>query len=91
MLDASGLFNLNTASLASVYQDTLSTMRQRIQVMGTARALQDQRNADRIRALLLAGVRASLLWHQTGGRRWRLLLNRPAVHHAAERLVSRLA
>ena len=77
-------------ALASVYQDTLSTLRQRIQVVGNAAALQDERNADRIRATLLGGVRSALLWHQTGGRRWRLLLNQSAVQHAAARLVDRL-
>lgn len=78
-------------ALASVYSDTLSTLRQRIQVVGNAAALQDERTADRIRAVLLGGVRAALLWHQTGGRRWRLLLNRRAVQHAASTLVERLA
>jgi high frequency lysogenization protein len=77
-------------ALANAYQDTLSTLRQRIQVVGNAAALQDERNADRIRAVLLGGVRAALLWHQTGGRRWRLLLNRRAVQHAAATLVDRL-
>ncbi|HSG91309.1 MAG TPA: high frequency lysogenization protein HflD [Pseudomonadales bacterium] len=77
-------------ALASLYQDTLSTLRQRIQVVGNAGALQDDRTADRIRAALLGGVRGALLWHQTGGRRWRLLLNRRAVQHAASALVDRL-
>lgn len=77
-------------ALANVYQDTLSTLRQRIQVVGNAAALQEERSADRIRATLLGGVRAGLLWHQTGGRRWRLLLNQSAVQHAADRLVERL-
>ena len=78
-------------ALADVYQDTLSTLRQRIQVVGNATALQDERNADRIRAALLGGVRAALLWHQTGGRRWRLLLDQSAVQRAADHLVERLS
>lgn len=77
-------------ALASLYQDTLSTLRQRIQVMGNAAALGDERTAQRIRAVLLGGVRAALLWHQTGGRRWRLVLNRKAVQHAAGVLSDRL-
>ena len=77
-------------ALANVYQDTISTLRQRIQVVGNAAALQEERNADRIRAALLGGVRAALLWHQTGGRRWRLLLDQSAVQHAADRLVQKL-
>lgn len=78
-------------ALASIYQDTLSTLRQRIQVVGNAAALQDERTADRIRAALLGGVRAALLWHQTGGRRWSLVFNRRAVQHAASTLVDQLA
>jgi high frequency lysogenization protein len=78
-------------ALADIYQDTLSTLRQRIQVVGNAAALQDDRNGDRIRAALLGGVRAALLWHQTGGRRWRLLLDQSAVQQAADRLVDRLS
>ena len=80
-----------TGALASVYQDTLSTLRQRIQVVGSASALQDERNADRIRAALLGGVRASLLWRQTGGRRWRLLLNQSAAQRTADALVERIS
>ena len=34
------------------------------------------RVADRIRALLLAGVRLAWLWQQLGGRRWHLILRR---------------
>ena len=78
-------------ALASAYQDTLSTLRQRIQVVGNAGALQDERNADRIRAVLLGGVRAALLWHQTGGRRWRLLLNQSAAQRTADALVERIS
>lgn len=64
------------AACAALYQDTLSTFRQRIQVHGEMRFLQDNRNAERIRALLLAGIRSAMLWRQLGGRRWQLLLGR---------------
>lgn len=77
-------------ALAEIYQDTLSKLRFRVQVVGDAASLREERNTDRIRAVLLGGVRATVLWHQTGGRRWRLVLNRKAVHHAASRVVDRL-
>ncbi len=52
-----GLVHENViASFASIYQDTLSTFRQRIQVHGDMRHLQVSSNAARIRALLLAGI-----------------------------------
>lgn len=64
------------SACAALYQDTLSTFRQRIQVHGEMRYLQDNRNAEKIRALLLAGIRSAMLWRQLGGRRWHLLFSR---------------
>ena len=63
-------------SVSGIYQDTLSKQRFRIKVTGSAQHLQDTNNADIIRALLLAGIRAAFLWRQLGGRRWTLLLQR---------------
>ena len=57
------------ASMAAIYQDTISTYRLRIQVTGSAQYLQDERVAARIRALLLVGVRAAVLWRFVGGNR----------------------
>ena len=64
------------SSCAALYQDTISTFRQRIQVQGDSRFLQQPANAAKIRAILLAGIRSARLWRQLGGRRWRLLFNR---------------
>lgn len=64
------------AASGSLYQDTLSTFRQRIQVHGDMRHLQQPSNASKIRALLLAGIRAARLWRQLGGRRWQLVFSR---------------
>ena len=44
--------------------DVLSTLRQRIQVHGDMRNLQQPNNASKIRALLLAGIRSARLWRQ---------------------------
>ena len=63
-------------SISGIYQDTLSKLKFRIKVSGSAQHLQDTRNADIIRALLLAGIRSAFLWRQLGGRRWKLLLQR---------------
>ena len=60
------------SALAQLYQDTLSQLSYRIHVKGLPEHLQNQRVADRIRALLLAGIRSAQLWHQLGGRRWHL-------------------
>jgi high frequency lysogenization protein len=57
----------NDRRLRALYQDTLSTLRQRIQVHGDMRNLQQPSNASKIRALLLAGIRSARLWRQLGG------------------------
>jgi high frequency lysogenization protein len=64
------------AASGALYQDTLSTLRQRIQVNGDTRHLQQASNASKIRALLLAGIRSARLWRQLGGHRWQLVFSR---------------
>ncbi|MCQ4270192.1 MULTISPECIES: high frequency lysogenization protein HflD [Pseudomonas] len=64
------------AACGGLYQDTLSTFRQRIQVHGDMRFLQQSSNASKIRALLLAGIRSARLWRQLGGHRWQLVFSR---------------
>lgn len=64
------------ASFGALYQDTLSTFRQRIQVQGDMRHLQQTDNASKIRALLLAGIRSARLWRQLGGHRWQMVFSR---------------
>ncbi len=64
------------AAFGGLYEDTLSTFRQRIQVHGDMRHLQQRDNAARIRALLLSGIRSARLWRQLGGHRWQLILSR---------------
>jgi high frequency lysogenization protein len=74
------------ANLGSVYTDTISTFRLRIQVNGQPTILQQEENAARVRALLLAGIRSAVLWHQSGGRRWQLIFNRRKVIDIATEL-----
>ncbi len=62
--------------LAKLYQDTLSTLPFRIQVTGEVKILKNEDTADRIRAVLLAGIRSAVLWQQSEGRRWHLLIGR---------------
>jgi high frequency lysogenization protein len=70
-------------ALATLYQDTISTLPFRIQVQGKVEHLQDERTANRIRALLLAGIRFAVLWHQIGGRPWHLFLLRGRINRIA--------
>jgi high frequency lysogenization protein len=63
-------------SLAGVYADTVSRLEPRIIVRGDERYLRNNENQDRIRALLLAGIRAAMLWRQVGGTRMQILFGR---------------
>ncbi len=75
-----GLTSDNIASsFGSLYQDTISTFKQRIQVHGDMRFLQQEATAAKVRALLFAGIRSARLWRQLGGRRWHLLTKRGAM------------
>lgn len=73
-------------SVSGIYQDTLSRLRFRIKVTGSAQHLQNEHNADIIRALLLAGIRSAFLWRQLGGRRWKLLFQRSRLLHTSQQL-----
>ena len=63
-----------------------STLRPRVMVQGQARYLEDTVNADRVRALLLAGVRSTVLWRQCGGTRLKLVFGRGHLIRAAGEL-----
>lgn len=78
--------NAIIAKLASIYVDTLGTFRFRIQVRGNANYLQNPNNTDKVRAALLAGIRAATLWRQVGGRRWQLFFTRSKLLRAAQQL-----
>ena len=75
------------ASLGELYQDTISTFRQRIVVQGEPSLLQQRMMPERVRAILLSGIRFGLLWHQQGGRRWKLLFQRGAMKKSLDRLL----
>ena len=70
--------------LADLYADTISTLRPQIMVQGDASTLTNPTNANRIRALLLAGMRSTVLWRQSGGSRLQLILGRQGLMRAAE-------
>ena len=56
------------ASISAIYQDTISHLPYRIKVKGNVQHLQETKNADLVRTLLLAGLRSAHLWRQLGGR-----------------------
>ncbi len=71
-------------TLAQAYKDTVSQLRPRIMVSGDPALLNRSNNADRIRALLLAGIRSAVLWRQLGGSRRKLLFSRGRMVKVAE-------
>lgn len=79
------------ARLADLYLNSLSTLSPRIMVSGAPVHLNNPENANRIRALLLAGIRAAILWRQSGGSRLTLLLRRNSLLREARRLLASLA
>lgn len=74
------------ATLARAYSENISQINPRIMVNGSHGHLQNPKIANKIRALLLAGIRASLLWRQVGGSRWGLLWHRKKYMRAAQAL-----
>ena len=75
------------AGLADIYQKTASTLTPKIMISGEPNILTNPDNANLIRALLLAGIRAVVLWRQAGGSRWKLLFQRGAIVTEARRLL----
>jgi high frequency lysogenization protein len=67
------------AVLAALYRDTISRLTMRIHVKGVPEHLRKQDVADKIRALLLSGIRSALLWQQLGGRRWHLFVYKKRI------------
>ncbi|MGH8122231.1 MAG: high frequency lysogenization protein HflD [Rudaea sp.] len=62
--------------LAQLYADTISKLQPRIVVEGDPQFLRQDTQVAQIRALLLAAIRAAVLWRQVGGSQWRLLFRR---------------
>ncbi len=75
------------ANLAGIYTDTISQLPPRIMVNGETEYLSNPANADKIRTLLLAGIRAAVLWHQVGASRWQILFGRRHFVKEAKRIL----
>jgi len=64
------------AKLGQLYKDTISALGPKIIVNGEQLHLNNEINANKIRALLLAGIRSAVLWRQCGGSRLQFLFGR---------------
>jgi len=76
------------ASFASIYSDIISPLSSPIQVTGNPAILKQPVNQYKIRALLLAGVRAAVLWRQVGGKRRTILFSRTKLIDIAKQLLN---
>jgi high frequency lysogenization protein len=76
------------AALAEVYKDTVSTLQPRIMVQGEESVLRNSDSKNMIRALLLAGMRAAVLWKQRGGNRVRLIFQRKQLLECCAELLA---
>lgn len=74
-------------SLAGIYRDLISPLGQPIKVNGNPTQLKNEANQHHIRALLLAGIRSAVLWHQVGGKRRHFLLSRKKMLATAQQLL----
>ncbi len=75
------------ASIGSLYSDTISTFKFRIQVNGDFSYLQQTRVANQVRALLFAGIRSATLWRQVGGKRLQVILSRKRLSATADEIL----
>ena len=78
------------ASLADLYQQTISSLSPRILVDGDHTYLNQPANANKIRALLLAGIRSAVLWRQCGGSRIQFLFSRKSYLNTAENILKKI-
>jgi high frequency lysogenization protein len=86
-----GLLHENVlASLGDLYQKTISTLQPRIMVNGEQRFLSRPDIANKIRALLLAGIRSAMLWRQCGGSRWKFIFYRNRIQTELQYLLKRV-
>jgi len=84
-----GWLNANVMEACSdLYQQTLSTLPQRINVIGNKDFLQIKENANIVRTLLLTGIRCARLWRQLGASRWHLLFKRRQILQELDNLLA---
>jgi len=75
------------AAIAGLYGETISNMTPRIIVHGKPVYLGQSSNTNKVRALLLSGIRGAHLWHTHGGSHFQLLLRRRVLAREAQQLL----
>lgn len=86
-----GLMHENVlANLADIYHSTISTLQPRIMVNGEQQYLTRPDVVNKIRSILLAGIRSVILWKQCGGSRWKFLFYRKKIQNELKSLLARV-
>lgn len=78
------------ANLAAIYSDIISPLGNRVHVLGLQDYLVRPDIHNKIRAALLAGIRAGILWQQVGGTRWQFLFSRKKIFNQAKALYQQI-
>ena len=76
------------AAFANIYAETISTLEPRVMVSGEQGHLNNPETANKVRAALLALLRAAVLWRQKGGKRWHLIFARNRIVREAKQLLA---
>lgn len=76
------------STLAGMYVDVVSPLGPRIQVIGLSAILQNPQVQSKVRAVLLAGIRAAVLWQQVGGSRLQLMFSRHRLLKQAQNIIA---
>lgn len=76
------------SAMAAMYVDIISPLGPRIQVSGAPGVLQNDQIQAKVRAALLAGIRAAVLWQQVGGGRWQLMFARNRLFKQAQHMLA---
>jgi high frequency lysogenization protein len=77
--------------LGSLYAEQISPLGDRVVVQGNPVYLAQPPLVAEVRAILLCGLRAAVLWRQVGGSRWDFLFKRRQMIEEAQDLLSPLA
>ncbi|QLB16030.1 lysogenization protein HflD [Mannheimia granulomatis] len=86
LYEANILADQMIANLAAIYSDVISPLGSKIHVVGLQDYLVRPDIQHKIRASLLAGIRAAILWQQVGGSRWQFLFSRKKIFNQAQQL-----
>lgn len=76
--------------IGTLYKNTVSTLNPKIIVSGERDFLSNEVNANKVRSLLMAGIRSAVLWRQCGGSRWQILFGRKSYLNECDTILSEI-